>query len=195
MKLVQSAERATEVARSQAEFGSERALDRSPEVFRKAAIDSLNTLFNRIDNTALDEAIQALADARRVAITGANGDSCGTAPLLYAGLTWFRDWTYYDHRRDGAARVIFDLEAGDALVAIATAPYNPHILLTACYVRESGARVIGITDTPQSPLNRSAHDVLLTPVPTPGVFKSHVATTALVEMLVMMAAARSVSGD
>lgn len=195
MERVAIGERAVAVARSQVEYGAESSLDRSPEIFQKAAINDLNTLYHRIDYAALDRAVQALADARNVVISSAWEDCSCATQLLYAALTWFHNWSFFEQYKGGSHNLMLDLGAGDALVAISTTPYDQTTLWTAWYARQARAHVVGITDAPHSPLTISAHDVLFTPVPNPGVFKSYVATTALVEMLVVMAAARSVGGD
>ena len=53
----------------QADVG-ETSLDPMLDAFRQAALNNLNTLFDNIDRTAIDRAIQALTVARNVLVIG-----------------------------------------------------------------------------------------------------------------------------
>ena len=76
------------------------------------------------------------------------------------------------------------------VIGIALKPCAADTIKVAKRSRESGAWVIGITDSRTSPLAAYSNDILLTPVRSPSFFESYVATAALIEVLVGMIVAR-----
>ena len=190
MKLANTVERAVEIARVQMGKSSEAVLYLSPLVFLKAAIEDLNTLFNHIDYATLDRASQALAGARNVLIASTVNDIESHSILHFAGTKWFRNWRMSGPYEAGKHSFVTDIRDGGVLVAIARPPYDYQVLRAALDARNCGARVIGITDTPDSPLSIATPDLLITPVSSRAVFKSYACLTTLAEMLVVMAAAR-----
>ena len=111
-------------------------------------------------------------------------------PMQHAAVRCSFKWRFHDGFRDADKGPSLDVESADVVVVISTAPHHPYNTLAAWLARDSGPRVIGITDARESPVGLLAHDVLIVPVPKRGLFKSYVAATALVEMLVQMAAGR-----
>ena len=78
----------------------------------------------------------------------------------------------------------------DVMVGISIEPWAAETVNVARHARESGARVVGITDRRTSPLAAHSDDILLVPVQSPSFFPSYVAVTALVEVLVGAVVAR-----
>ena len=193
MKLASTVERAVEIARVQMGNPSETELYLSPVIFRKAAVENLNALFDQIDHATLNRASQALANARNVLIASTVGDRGSSSILLWAALQWFRNWRMSGPYEAGKHSFLTDIRNGGALVAIATPPYDYQVLRAALDARDCGAPVIGITDIPDSPLSIATQDLLITPVAGRAVFNSYACMTTLAEMLVVMAAARRVA--
>ena len=183
----------TPLRQMQAELGASKPLDRSPEVFRRAMLDNVEALFNHIDRAALDRVIQTLADARNVLVAGGHEDRLSALNLYFCALKWFRHWSLVVPGHSDSNYLMAGLTSADAFVIVATSPYDCNVLQVASDARQARSRVIGITDTPESHLAPYAHEVLIVPVPDPCVFKSNVAMSGLVEMLVPMVAARSVA--
>lgn len=193
MERVEFADRPMEVARSQVRYGTNVPLFRAHEVFRKVVFHDLNSLFDQLDYAALDRASQVLADARNVLVVNTMADYCASTLLYRTASTWFRNWRETGLYNAARGQFVEDVGDGGVLVAIATPPYKYELLCAALEARDCGARVIGITDCPESPLSIATQDLLVAPMPCRGAFKSHACIAALVEMLVVMAAARSVT--
>ena len=192
MERIAVADRPMEVARSQVRYGTNAPLFRAHEVFRDLILDDLNALFDQLDYAALDRASQALADARNVLIVSTLTDFCAPTLLRCAGLTWFRNWRDTGFYEVGSRSFAEDISDGGVLVAIATPPHDYGVVYTAMAARDCGARVIGISDVPEPALSIVTQDLLVAPVARRGAFNSCASIAALVEMLVVMAAARSV---
>ena len=193
MERVDVVDRPMKVARSQVRYGSNVQLYRSPEVFRRAVFDDLRDFYDRIDHAVLERASQALADARNVLHVSTVADSCASSILRYSGLTWFPNWRETSAYEVGCQTFVEDISDGGVLVAIATPPHDYEVLYTAMAARDCGARVIGVTDVPEPALSIVTQDLLIAPVARRGAFNSYACIAALVEMLVVMAAARSVA--
>ena len=166
-------------------------LDDVLDEYQRATVSNIGALFDRIDRSALERAVGALADARNVLVIGTH-ESHSLANYLHAvAAIGFRNW-YLVTRHDGElSHLLGDLRPADAVVCIASEPYATDTVRTARRAREAGARVVGITDRRTSPVAACADEILLFPAETPGLFRSHVGATALAEMLVGMVVARS----
>lgn len=159
-------------------------------VYRKAAIDDLDDLYQQIDCCVLSRASQVLAAAQSVVVITTGEDRCVLVPMQHAAVQCSFDWRFHDGFRDAVEGPTLDLKSVDVVVVISTAPHHPYNTLAAWLARDVGAHVIGITDSPESPVGCLARDALIVPVPGRGLFKSYIGATALVEMLVLMAAGR-----
>jgi DNA-binding MurR/RpiR family transcriptional regulator len=85
----------------------------------------------------------------------------------------------------------FALRQGDALLAVAFAPYSEETLTLAQDARARGLPVVALTDRPGSPLARQADAVLLVPEVDFGAFRSLSATITLaLTLAVAIGAAR-----
>ena len=71
----------------------------------------------------------------------------------------------------------------DALIAITCRPYRSEVLDAVAVAREQGMTVIGISDSPASPVIRAADHSFVLAADTPQFFPSSVATIALLETL------------
>ena len=82
----------------------------------------------------------------------------------------------------------------ELLIALTFQPYRAETMAAARLARQSGCKVIGITDSLTSPLAQEADQALIAPTHTPQFFQSHAAVTALLEGLVAVLVARA-GGD
>ena len=164
--------------------------DHDLNAFQQAALTNIHTLFDHIDRTALERAVQALTDARSVLVIGLLTSESSANHLHHVAATGFHDWHLLVPKSAEYFQLLGALGPGDVVVCIAVEPCAAESIKVARRAREAGARVIGITDRRTSPLAASADDILLISVHSPNVFPSHVGATALVELLVGMIAAR-----
>ena len=167
--------------------GLEISLDR----FQQAVLGNLNTLFDRIDREALEQAVQALANARRVYVIGTQPAHSFALHLHHVASRRFPNWRLVEWRSGARSSAWGTLTDKDVVVGLAAEPYATSAIAFARDAQAVGARVVGITDRPMSPLADCADDVLLFPVRSPGDFPFFVGVTALVAVLVGMVAARN----
>ena len=166
--------------------GYERALDR----FRQAALGDIDALFHRIDRQALERAVLALAGAHSVLVVGTHPARSVATHLHRVAATRFGNWHLVEWRGAGSERVWSTLAAQDVVIAIATEPCGNEEIEFARLARSAGARVVGIGDGLDSLLADCVDDLLLFPARSTTERRSDVGTTALVELLVAMVAAR-----
>lgn len=164
--------------------------DHDLNAFQQAALTNIHTLFDHIDRTALERAVQALTDARSVLVIGLLTSESSANYLHHVAAKGFHNWHLLVPKSAEYFQLLGALAPGDVVVCIAVEPCAAESIKVARRAREAGARVIGITDRRTSPLAASADDILLISVHSPNVFPSHVGATALVEVLVGMIAAR-----
>ena len=164
--------------------------DHALDVYQQAAVGNINTLFDHIDRAAVERAAQALAEARNVLVAGMHASHSFANYLHYVAATVFRNWHLVVRPNGELSHLVEALTPADVTVCIAIEPCAADTIKLARRARESGARVVGITDRRTSPLAACADDILLISVHSPSFFPSHIGAAALVEMLVGMVAAR-----
>jgi DNA-binding MurR/RpiR family transcriptional regulator len=71
----------------------------------------------------------------------------------------------------------------DVLIAMTCRPYRAEVVETVEIAREQGLTVIGLSDSPASPIIRTADHGFVVAVDTPQFFPSSVSTIALLETL------------
>lgn len=122
-------------------------------------MDNLERTIRGLSAEQLGKAIDALVEARRVYITGA---ATSRSVAEYAGVALGRV------RRDvllmgageQAMTSLLDMNGEDALLALTFPPYAASTLRSVTSAQELGAVVVGITDSPISPVGQRA-DILL----------------------------------
>ena len=168
----------------------ESEFDHALNAYQQAALSNINTLFDHIDRDSLERAAQALVDARNVLVVGTHASHALANYMHHVAAMAFRNWHLLVRQNGAFSCLLEELAPADAIVCIAIEPFGADTVKIARRGRETGARVIGITDRRTSPLAACSDDILLSPVQSPSFFPSHVATAALVEVLVGMVVAR-----
>lgn len=74
------------------------SLDHMLDSFRQAALGNLNTLFDHVDRTTVDRAIQALTAARNVLVIGMHASYALANYLHYVAAMGFRNWRHVERR-------------------------------------------------------------------------------------------------
>ena len=164
--------------------------DQALDAFHQAAITNVDALFHNIDRGAMKRAIGALTAARNVIVVGMHASYSFANYFHYVAAMGLRNWHLVTRLNGELADRIEGLTSTDVVVGIALKPCAADTIKVAKRSHESGAWVIGITDSRTSPLAAYSNDILLTPVRSPSFFESYVATAALVEVLVGMVVAR-----
>lgn len=151
-------------------------------------LDNLRHTISELDAATLEKAIGIIAAARRVFFTG--GLASGSL-AAYASHTFNRlrgNCRVLSHG-DSAAEIL-DLTADDVLVVFCFPPYASQTLRLLEAARRQGVTVVGITDSPISPMGKV--DVTLTSrVSGIGPQNSLVAPVAIINVLLNGVAAGS----
>ena len=165
-------------------------LDHTLDAFEQAALLNVGALFDQADRAVLERVADALAGARRVLVAGAHESHASANYFHCIGAMGFHNWHLLLWHNGEFVFQADALTGEDVLVGISIEPCAADTVHAARHARESGARVVGITDRRTSALAAFSDDIVLVPVWSPSFFPSYVAITALAEVLVGMAVAR-----
>ena len=154
-------------------------------------MEKLRTTAEMISRDAFLAAVEAILKARRVFIVGGRS----TAPLAsFLGyyLSQMLD-TVHTVTVSGTSAVfeqIISADERDAVVAFSFPRYSSSTAQAAEYCRSKGAKVIGITDSPASPLGRNCDHVLLAKSDMISLVDSLTAPLSISNALIVAIAAR-----
>jgi DNA-binding MurR/RpiR family transcriptional regulator len=155
-----------------------------------ALFDAVRDQLGLIDGNSLDiqvmRVVERLRRARSVYVMGF-GLSAHVAALLVLGLQPFQPNVTSVVEFGGtevAAGRLMNIGPEDVLIAITVPRYASDVLQLTQYARDSGALVVGITDSTASPLAPLSDELLLAPCAHPILSSSMVAPVAVAETLV-----------
>lgn len=148
-----------------------------------AAIRNLEETFAAISPEALQQAAEAIWNCRQVFTLGVgvmNANARAFSYLASTGMTQF-----HAIPRPGSTPVDDLAWAGkdDVLIAMSCAPYRREVLDAVKIAKEQGMTIVGLSDSPASPLIRHADHGFVVAVDSPQFFPSSVAVLALLETL------------
>ena len=146
-----------------------------------------------LDPAACEAAVQAILDARRVYVAGF-GSSGWMAGLLQRGLDLHCDNVHLMASMAGSshgARLLPRMGPQDLLIAISFPRYLADTAALAQGAVERGARVLALTDGPQSPLVPHAHGCLFAQTDNHHAVSSESSVLALIEALASAVALRA----
>ncbi len=180
-------ERARFLQRLEAEGGSSALV----AGMASATMGNLEELWQRQGPEALDAAADRILAARQVMVMGLGAAESLASQFSYVARMAFGHIHAIPTRATLETDDIQWLGKGDVLVAMTFQPYRTETLAAVSEAKQKGAEVIGITDSPASPLARMATQTLVAPTHTPQFFVSNVAISALLETLLAIMVARA----
>jgi DNA-binding MurR/RpiR family transcriptional regulator len=134
---------------------------------------NLDTLVKAVDEKLLQRVVKQVKESRYRLAIGDGVSALMTRQIAYLliniGLPVMEG-----NPADFATQVGM-LEAKDLLIAISISPYSQETLDAAAYARKRGIPILAFTDSPNSPLAKSA--TLLLPIPGENLLFSHSLTT------------------
>ncbi|WP_284947714.1 MurR/RpiR family transcriptional regulator [Acidisoma cladoniae] len=143
-----------------------------------------------VDVQALEQAVARLAAANTIYIVGVRRAFPVAVYLAYALQKLGARCDLVDQLGGLGARQVDLIRADDALLAISFTPYAGETLATVRAAFERGVPVVGITDSPFSPLVQSAHVWLEVAEADYAGFRSLAATFALATTLAVALVSR-----
>jgi len=156
--------------------------------FAEAATASLARLREDASAADLDRVADILAGARRIGLLGQRRVFPVTSYLAYACAKLGIETQLLDNRGGLLAEEARFLSKDDALLAVSFTPYTPETIEVAAEVAERGVPVVAITDSPFSPLTRSARAWIEVVESDYGAFRSLSATMTVAIALAVSAA-------
>jgi DNA-binding MurR/RpiR family transcriptional regulator len=156
--------------------------------FVEAGRQSLEGLAQSLNETALDQAVTTLSQARTIHLAGYRRSFPVAAYLAYV----FDKLGIPAQLHDGVAGLSQSaaLQPGDALLAITFAPYSEETLNLAAQARAAGLPVIFLTDPPAARLAALGDTILTVTEIDFGAFRSLSAAIALALSLAVATASR-----
>ncbi len=149
----------------------------------EGAIRNLEETFAGIDAEALKAAAEAIWNSRQVFTLGVGVNNSNARNFTYLASTGMKQ--FHAIPRPGSTPVD-DLAwagDGDVLIAMTCRPYRAEVIEAVGVAREQGMTIVAISDSPASPIIRSADHGFVVAADTPQFFPSSVSTIALLETL------------
>ena len=148
-----------------------------------SAIQNIEMSFAHINEQDLCKAAELIWQARNVFTLGVGVNHSIARNFTYLASTGMVQF----HAIPRAGSVAFDDLAfsndQDVLLAITTAPYRNEVIEATNLAKDQGVKIIGISDSPASPLIMGSDIGFIVYGQTPQFFPSSVATIALLETL------------
>lgn len=151
--------------------------------YANAAVDDLEQFFQPTNRPRLQEAARLVVGARRVYAIGFRDTFSCAYHFAYVGKIAMPNVSLIRGLEGTLLSELAVIGPKDVVVAFGFNPYSAEIVKALEIVRESGARLIVVTDTLRSPLAGAAEIVFTVGMTTPHYFPTILASMALVEVL------------
>ena len=125
-------------------------------------IDKLKRTIDEIDRKAFDASVEALVSAKNIYIIGIGSSAMLASSLGHSFQMIFDNVKILDaSSADEIYTQILNVAAGDVIVAISFPRYSRKLISAVSFAKDSGARIIALTDSPSSPIAAFADDLLI----------------------------------
>lgn len=139
---------------------------------------------------SFEGAVELLATARHIYVVGGRASYAVARFLGHTLRTQLGSATFLEADHPDFLSNLSGLGPDTALVGVAFPRYSESTLRIVDYAVQHGCPVVGITDSPVSPLGRRAQVVLMAPVESPAATPSYVAPLSLATALITSVALR-----
>ncbi|WP_299046266.1 MurR/RpiR family transcriptional regulator [uncultured Tateyamaria sp.] len=157
----------------------------------QSALRNIEETFANIPTDALTAAAKAIWTCRNVFVLGVGVNNANARNFTYLASTGMVQFHAIPRAGSVATDDLAWSDDRDVLIAITCAPYRREVIEAVEVAREQGMTIIGITDSPASPLYRAADHGFVVAADTPQFFPSSVSTIALLETLLSFVIAQS----
>jgi len=149
----------------------------------EGAIRNLEETFAGIDAEALKSAAEAIWASRQVFILGVGVNNANARNFTYLASTGMVQFHAIPRPGSTPTDDLAWADKRDVLIAMSMRPYRTEVVAAVEVAREQGLTIIGLSDSPASPIIRAADHGFVVAVDTPQFFPSSVSTIALLETL------------
>jgi DNA-binding MurR/RpiR family transcriptional regulator len=149
----------------------------------EGAIRNLEETFAGIDAEALKSAAEAIWNSRQVFTLGVGVNNANARNFTYLASTGMVQFHAIPRPGSTPTDDLAWADSRDVLIAMSMRPYRTEVVAAIEVAREQGLTIIGLSDSPASPIIRAADHGFVVAVDTPQFFPSSVSTIALLETL------------
>ncbi len=149
----------------------------------EGAIRNLEETFAAIDADTLKAAAEAIWSSRQVFTLGVGVNNANARNFTYLASTGMVQFHAIPREGTTPTDDLAWADKRDVLIAMSMRPYRTEVVAAIEVAREQGLTIIGLSDSPASPIIRAAHHGFVVAVDTPQFFPSSVSTIALLETL------------
>ncbi len=148
-----------------------------------SALRNIEETFARIDEKALKSAADDIWASRQVFVLGVGVNNSNARNFTYLASTGMEQ--FHPIPRPGSTAVddLARADHRDVLIAITCKPYRSEVVEAVRIAREQGLTIVGISDSPASPIVAGSQHGFVVAADTPQFFPSSVSTIALLETL------------
>ena len=149
----------------------------------EGSIRNLEETFAGIDAEALKSAAEAIWASRQVFTLGVGVNNANARNFTYLASTGMVQFHAIPRSGSTPTDDLAWADNRDVLIAMSMRPYRSEVVAAIEVAREQGMTIIGLSDSPASPIIRAADHGFVVAVDTPQFFPSSVSTIALLETL------------
>lgn len=146
-------------------------------------LSNIEDTFGGISETALKAAAEDIWNSRQVFTLGVGVNNSNASNFTYLASTGMKRFHVIPRSGSTATDDLAWADSQDILIAITCKPYRSEVVDAVKIAREQGMKVIGISDSPASPIIAGSDHGFVVAADTPQFFPSSVSTIALLETL------------
>jgi len=149
-------------------------------------ISKLKNTLEQIDRTAFDNAVEAILQAENIYVMGVRSASALSSFLgFYLNLIFDNVKLVHTNSMSEMFEQILRVNEKDVVIGITFPRYSRRTLQSMQYAKSRGAKVIGITDTPKSPIVESCSAALFAKSDMVSFVDSLVAPMSVINALIV----------
>ncbi|GAB5435482.1 MurR/RpiR family transcriptional regulator [Falsiruegeria mediterranea] len=156
-----------------------------------AAIRNIEETFGGISEEALKAAATDIWNSRQIYTLGVGVNNSNARNFTYLASTGMKQFHAIPRPGSTAIDDLAWADEQDVLIAITCHPYRTEVIEAIKLAREQGMTVVGLSDSPASPVILNANHGFVVAADTPQFFPSSVSTIALLETLLSFVVAVS----
>lgn len=146
-------------------------------------LENIETTFAGIDETSIKRAAEAIWSSRQTFTLGVGVNSANASNFTYLASTGMVQFHAIPKPGSVATDDLAWANERDVLIAITCKPYRREVIEAMDIAKEQGLTVIGISDSPASPVITASDFGFVVSADTPQFFPSSVSTIAFLETL------------
>ena len=148
-----------------------------------SALRNIEETFANISDEHLTAAAETIWASRQTFTLGVGVNSSNAQNFTYLASTGMVQFHAIPRMGSTAVDDLARADAQDVLIAITCKPYRTEVVEAVNIAREQGVKIIGISDSPASPVVLGSEHNFIVTADTPQFFPSSVSTIALLETL------------